>query len=118
MPREASATCSSAAIAPRSRVFCQNRSPQVTPVRLSSGNTSTFTPSASAFFMTSMICSALYMGSATRSIGAAAATFRNPSFILTSLFSYQDLAQGTDYFSLNVSKLESKYRSTAARVVT
>ena len=48
----------------------------------SSGKQITFTPCLSASFIREIIASALYIQSATRISGVAAATFTNPSFVL------------------------------------
>jgi hypothetical protein len=68
-------------------VSCKNKSPQVYPVILSSGNTRTFTPCCSASSIIFIVCSPFQIQSATFTTGVAAATLMNPSFILKSSIS-------------------------------
>ena len=81
MLMDASSTSSSASMVSSSSLVCVNRSPQVQPVRESSGKTISFAPANAASSMASMILAALNAGSATTSSGVTAATCTNPKFI-------------------------------------
>ena len=76
--------CINSSLAFLINVFCKNISPQLTPVRHSSGNTKSLTPSFEALSICFNISSPLYTVSATLSLGLTAATLRKESLILHS----------------------------------
>src|SRR3954452_18302629 len=77
-PRDASTTARSAVCTASSSACCWNRSSHVYDDNPSSGNTATSARASSACRMSSMVCAALYAGSATRNVGTATATRTNP----------------------------------------
>ena len=84
-----------------SRASCRKSSPQVEPVKTSSGNTSSLTPCLSASRIESIILSALYFVSASLILGEQAATLINPSFIFASYSALYALFHGQRKYALN-----------------